>query len=113
MPDRERKPGPTLAQRRAWGRVGALKVHGSGRTNVKPAHEALRLKWEREADPDGVLDPETRARRGAMLRRAFLIEQSLKAAEGRRRNRKAPPAIGTPGGATPREGTTNARRPAA
>lgn len=81
---------PTDAQRRAWGRLGALILHGTGRTNVKPAHEALRLKWEREADPEGVLTPEIRAKRGAMLRRAFMIQMSLKAAEARRIKRALP-----------------------
>lgn len=87
--DTEPKSGPTTAQRRAWGRIGALRLHGTGKTNVKPAHEALRLKWEREADPDGVLTPELRAKRGAMLRRAFMQEMSLKAAAARRSRRKA------------------------
>lgn len=81
------KSGPTKAQRRAWGRMGALRLHGTGKTNVKPAHEALRLKWEREADPEGVLAPDLRAKRGAMLRRAFMVEMSLKAAEARRARR--------------------------
>lgn len=82
---------PTKAQRQAWGRMGALTLHGTGKTNVKPAHEALRLKWEREADPEGVLAPEVRAKRGAMLRRAFMIEMSLKAAATKRRKRGARP----------------------
>jgi hypothetical protein len=86
-------------------------MHGRGRTNVAPAHEALRRKFEALADPDGSLTPEVRARRASMLRSAHMLEMSSKAAEGRR-NRKAPPAIGTPGGAAPGEGTTNARRPA-
>jgi hypothetical protein len=89
--------GPTAAQRRAWGRMGALRVHGNGRTNVKAAHEALRLKFEKEADPGGVLDPQVRARRGAQLRRAFLIQMSLKAADARRSHKKAVPVIETPG----------------
>lgn len=77
--------GPTPAQRRAWGRMGALRVHGRGRTNTAPARAALAQKWLREADPEGVLPPEVRARRAEMLRRAFLIEQSLKGVEARRR----------------------------
>jgi hypothetical protein len=93
----EPRSGPTAAQRRAWGRMGALRVHGNGRTNVGPAHAALRLKWELEADPEGVLSPEVRARRGAQLRRAFLIEQSLKGAEVRRSHKRAAPVIETSG----------------
>jgi hypothetical protein len=77
-------PGGTHAQRQAWGLMGALKLHGSGKTNVGPAHEALRLKWERQADPTGILPAHVRAKRGAMLRRAFMIELSLRAAEAKR-----------------------------
>lgn len=77
--------GPTTAQRRTWGRIGALKLHGTGKTNTAPARAALSAKWEREADPEGVLPPEVRARRADMLRRAFLLEQSLKGVAARRR----------------------------
>jgi hypothetical protein len=76
---------PTNAQRRAWGRQGALTLHGSGKTNVGPAHAALKAKWERLADPDGTLEPEVRARRAGMLLRAHMISLSLAAAEARRR----------------------------
>jgi hypothetical protein len=65
--------------------MGALVLHGSGKTNVKPARAALVAKWERLADPDGVLDPETRRKRAAMLERAHMIGLSLAAAERRRR----------------------------
>lgn len=77
--------GPTTAQRRAWGRIGALRVHGSGKTNTGPARAALVAKWEKAADPDGTLPPDVRAKRADMLRRAFLIEASLKGVEARRR----------------------------
>lgn len=77
--------GPTTAQRRAWGRIGALKLHGTGKTNTAPARQALAEKWERLADPQGVLTPEIRAKRADMLRRAHLLEASLKGVEARRR----------------------------
>jgi hypothetical protein len=75
----------TTAQRRAWGRRGALILHGTGKTNVGPAHEALKAKWERLADPDGTLELEIRMKRAAMLMRANMISLSLAAAEARRR----------------------------
>jgi hypothetical protein len=91
MQDHSGQTGPA-AQRRAWGRRGELLVHGNGRTNVKAAHEALRLHWERMADPDGTLPPDVRAKRAAMLRRAHMISLSLAAAEARRRkSRRRPP----------------------
>jgi hypothetical protein len=69
--------------------MGALVLHGSGKTNVTAARAALDAKWERLADPDGALDPDVRAKRAAMLERAHMISLSLAAAEGRRRRRKA------------------------
>ena len=87
MDNLQTKPGPTKAERQRWGRIGALRLHGSGKTNTAPARAALAAKWEREADPEGVLAPDVRAKRGAMLRRAFLLEQSMKAAEARRSRR--------------------------
>jgi hypothetical protein len=76
---------PTTAQRRTWGRIGALKLHGTGKTNTVAARAALAARWEREADPEGVLSPDVRAKRADMLRRAFLLECSLKGVEARRR----------------------------
>jgi hypothetical protein len=87
--DPQRKPGPTTAQRRAWGRRGALILHGSGKTSITAAHEALRRKWEALADPDGVLEPEVRVKRAAMLRRAHMIGLSLAASDARRRKSAA------------------------
>jgi hypothetical protein len=107
----QRKPGPTPAERRLWGRRGALIMHGLGRTNVGPAHAALAAKWLRLADPDGTLPPEVRERRAAQLRRAHMLSMSSRAAEARRNKRAGPDRDSGP--AQPREGTTNARRPAA
>ena len=79
---------PTTTQRRAWGRRGALILHGLGKTNVGPAHDALKRKWERLADPDGVLPADIRAKRAAMLMRANMIALSLAAAEARTRRQR-------------------------
>lgn len=63
-----------------------------------PAHDALKRKWERLADPDGTLEPDVRARRAAMLMRANMIALSLSAAEARAaRTRKPAPVSGTTG----------------
>src|SRR5688572_4183936 len=85
MADHTGNSGPTTAQRRLWGRRGALLVHGSGRTNVGPAHAALRRKWETLADPDGLLPPDVRERRAKQLRTAEMIKLSLAAVEARRK----------------------------
>lgn len=87
--DSSPKPGPSPAERRLWGRRGALLMHGRGRTNVGPAHAALKAKWLALADPDGSLPLDVRERRAAMLRRAHMLDMSGKAAVARRSNRKA------------------------
>jgi hypothetical protein len=87
MADHNGKTGPTTSQRRLWGRRGALLLHGSGRTYVGPAHEALRRKFEALADPDGTLAPEVRERRAKQLRTAEMIRLSLAAVDARRKKR--------------------------
>lgn len=49
--------------------------------------DGLRARFEREADPDGVLSPEERADRAEHLRRAHLLRASQAAAEARRKPR--------------------------
>lgn len=78
---------PTKAQRRVWGRIGGLTTYGLGKTNTAPARAAMWSKWEREADPEGVLDPEERQRRAKALQRAFMTRVAMKGVEARRRKR--------------------------
>ena len=54
---------------------------GDGRARGTPGN------WQRLADPDGVLSPDVRAQRAAMLLRAHMIGLSLAAAEARRKRR--------------------------
>lgn len=51
-----------------------------------PARAAFVAKFEREVDPEGVLDPAERARRADHARRAFYARLALKSAQARRRN---------------------------
>lgn len=48
-----------------WGRMGAHSVHARGLTNTAPARAALQRKFERQVDPDGVLDEAELAKRVA------------------------------------------------
>jgi hypothetical protein len=50
---------------------------------TKPAREGLLRRFEREVDPDGVLDPGERARRAESARRAFYLRLSKAAAQAR------------------------------
>lgn len=50
-----------------------------------PARRGLTAKFEREADPDGVLPPEERARRADLLMRAHMLRMARRSAQARRR----------------------------
>lgn len=71
-------------RQRIGGTIGALRLHATGKTNTLPAREAQKAALVRAVDPDGKLDPTERDRRVAMLRRARMLELSLKSAEARR-----------------------------
>lgn len=49
-----------------------------------PARRGLRARFEREADPDGVLSDDERTRRGDDLMRAHMLRMSLAAKKARR-----------------------------
>ena len=50
-----------------------------------PARRGLAAKFEREADPDGVLPPDERARRADLLMRAHMLRMARRSAKARRR----------------------------
>lgn len=49
-----------------------------------PARQAFRDRFEREVDPDGVLDPDERARRAESARKAYYTALAYKSARARR-----------------------------
>lgn len=49
------------------------------------AREAAVRRFERQVDPDGVLSPAERARRGESARRAYYQSMTLKSLQARRR----------------------------
>ena len=51
------------------------------------AHRGLADKFEREADPDGVLSPGERALRAESLRKAFYQRMALKSSQVRAKRR--------------------------
>jgi len=51
-----------------------------------PARQGLAAKFEREADPDGVLPADERARRGDLLMRAHMLRMARRSAQARRRS---------------------------
>lgn len=54
-----------------------------------PARAGLRARFEREADPEGVLSAEERAYRADKLMKAHMLRLSLKAKQKRRHAREA------------------------
>jgi hypothetical protein len=68
-----------IAAAERWGRT-------SDRTAAtEPARRGLRAKFEREADPDGLLSAQERARRADQLMQAHMLRMSRAAAQARRR----------------------------
>ena len=80
------------ADRATISRIGAHEswartVDRTART--APARAALLARFEHEADPDGLLPPDERARRAGHLRKAYYLRLALKSAQVRRA-RQAP-----------------------
>ena len=82
----------THAERVLTGRLGAYVLHSryDSRELIRPAREAFWSKFERDVDPDGVLDPAERARRAEMARKAHFTRLALKSAQARRRKAQRP-----------------------
>jgi len=68
------------------GRIGAHALHArhDPRETTAPARRAFLDRFEREADPDGTLDPAERARRARHLRSAYFSRLALRSAQVRR-----------------------------
>lgn len=68
-----------IAANESWART----PNRSART--APARAALLARFEREVDPDGLLDPVDRARRAEHKRRAYFQRLALRSAQARRK----------------------------
>jgi hypothetical protein len=75
----------THSQRVLIGRLGAYPLHSryDSAKLVRPAREAFWAKLEREVDPDRLLDPDERARRADMARKAYFTRLAIKSAQAR------------------------------
>jgi hypothetical protein len=69
------------------GRLGAHVQHSRHDPKITTiaGRAAFLGRFEREADPEGVLPPEERARRAGHLRKAYFTRLALKSAQARRR----------------------------
>jgi len=73
----------SIASNTRWG------LEPDRRAATAPARAGLLARFEREADPDGQLEPSERAYRAEKLLQAHMLRMSLKAASARRRKREA------------------------
>jgi len=81
----------TPAERTLRARLAAHAMHATHdpREITQAAREAFMATFERQADPEGALDPEERRRRATHLRQAHYARLALAAAAARRRKREA------------------------
>ena len=77
----------TPEQRVLRSRAAAHLLHASGRTNTAPGTKAFLDRFEREVDPDGVLDPAERAKRSEHAKKAYFLGLALKSSRKRAANR--------------------------
>lgn len=82
-------PSDKHSERVLAGRIGAYTVHSryDSREITKAGREAFWSKFERQVDPDGLLDPIERARRADMARKAYFSKLALASAKARAKKR--------------------------
>jgi hypothetical protein len=73
-------------QRSLRARMAAHKLHATvtdPSAHTAPARAAFLSRFEREVDPDGVLDPEERARRADHAKKAYFLRLALASSRAR------------------------------
>jgi hypothetical protein len=68
-------------------RMGAHALHAryDSKAVSQPARDAFMARFEREVDPDGVLDPRERSRRAEHAKRLYFTRLAHKSAKARRK----------------------------
>ncbi len=74
----------TPQQRALRARLAAHTMHAAGKTNTAPARKAMLDRFDRQVDPDGLLDPADRARRAEHARKAYYTRLALQSVAARR-----------------------------
>lgn len=69
------------------GRLGAHSMHAKhdSKKTSEPGRQAFLNSFEKQADPDGTLDPKERARRAEHLKKAYFTRLALLSAQKRRK----------------------------
>jgi hypothetical protein len=98
-------PGTTSAQKR---RAALIRwAHEDGVAGTAKARTAFLARFEREVDPEGVLDPDERERRAARARRVYMADLARKRHQkANMTNGRAPAAVVNESGADPDDGRT-------
>ena len=73
----------TAKQRSMSATVAAHAMHSQGKTNTAPGRQVFMSRFEQQVDPDGKLDPRTRAIRAEHARKAYFTRLSLRASQAR------------------------------
>ena len=86
------KANRAVDAQRAWGRIGGLTAwsRNDAEVMVGPAHRGFRVRFERQVDPDGILDPHERMVRADRARRAHMLALAARSAEVRRARKGRP-----------------------
>lgn len=79
-----------MSDRSTLGRIGAYTMHATHDTKVvsAPGRAAAEARFEKQVDPEGVLEPAERARRAEMARKAHFSRMGLASAQARRRKNR-------------------------
>jgi hypothetical protein len=92
MPPTSGTHGLSPAERSLRARLAAHATHGQhdARATTAKARAAFLARFERQADPEGLLSPAERQRRAQQLRSAYFAQLALASAKARRTRREAP-----------------------
>jgi hypothetical protein len=84
--------GLSPAERSLRARLAAHAMHGKhdARETTAKARAAFLVRFERQADPEGLLPPAERQRRAQQLRSVYFAQLALASARARRTRREAP-----------------------
>jgi hypothetical protein len=80
MPESQHRLASAVGSLRRWSRVNSANARTEA---LAPARNAMRKRWEAEADPDGVLPPEELDAAVKRLRTAHMRRMALASAQKR------------------------------
>jgi hypothetical protein len=84
-------PSAEKSKRVLQARMAAHALHArveDPAAHTAPAREVFLSRFEREVDPEGVLEPQDRARRAAHARKAYFTRLALASSKARAKKRR-------------------------